>query len=197
VKSLAREGRKLAAALGEKTTRVRDRSRFMGHKLRTIRPRSGEAKAEVLVLTEQTVQLLAQSSRRRGGWPRPPSARPGAAAPESSCGGLEALRACRSLREGRHADQAARRRPEDHRPVDLAIGPRCQADPQGQARQAQRVWLPRAVQRYRTGTQGRISHLNAATACAAAASKGDDGQKTTTGWGILAYNLETLTIRTA
>ena len=65
VKSLAREGRKLAAKLGETKTRVRDRSRSMGRKLRaisrTIRRRSGEAKAEVLALTEQTGQLLAQS----------------------------------------------------------------------------------------------------------------------------------------
>ena len=27
--------------------------------------------------------------------------------------------------------------------------------------------------------------------------KGDDGQKTWTGWAILTYNLDTLTIRTA
>jgi IS5 family transposase len=65
VRSLAREGRKLAGKLRENTARVRDRSRSMGHKLRaisrTIRRRSGEAKAEVLALTEQTGQLLEQS----------------------------------------------------------------------------------------------------------------------------------------
>ncbi len=65
VKSLAREGRKLAAKLRETKTRVRDRSRSMGRKLRaisrTIRRRSGEAKAEVLALTEQTGKLLEQS----------------------------------------------------------------------------------------------------------------------------------------
>jgi transposase, IS5 family len=52
VKALAREGRKLAAKVGEKRTAVRDRSRAMGRKLRsltrTIRRRSGEAKREVL-----------------------------------------------------------------------------------------------------------------------------------------------------
>ncbi len=65
VKSLAREGRKLAAKLRETKTRVRDRSRSMGRRLRsitrTIRRRSGEAKAEVLALTEQTGKLLQRS----------------------------------------------------------------------------------------------------------------------------------------
>jgi IS5 family transposase len=65
VKALAREGRKLAARVGEKRTAVRDRSRSMGRKLRaltrTIRRRSGEAKREVLELTEQTGQLLEAS----------------------------------------------------------------------------------------------------------------------------------------
>jgi IS5 family transposase len=62
---LAREGRKLAKLIGEKRRRVRDRSRSMGRKLRaitrTIRRRSGEAKAEVLKLTEQTGELLERS----------------------------------------------------------------------------------------------------------------------------------------
>jgi IS5 family transposase len=65
VRTLAREGRQLAKLLGEKKRRVRDRSRSMGRKLRaisrTIRRRSGEAKAEVLALTEQTGELLARS----------------------------------------------------------------------------------------------------------------------------------------
>jgi IS5 family transposase len=65
VEVLAREGRKLAALLKEKKARVRDRSRAMGRKLRaitrTIRRRSGEAKREVLTLTEQTGELLTKS----------------------------------------------------------------------------------------------------------------------------------------
>ncbi len=65
VRSLAREGRKLASEFTQNTARVRDRSRSMGRKLRaiarTIRRRSGEAKAEVLALTEQTGKLLQQS----------------------------------------------------------------------------------------------------------------------------------------
>jgi IS5 family transposase len=65
VRSLAREGRKLAAKLRETKTRVRDRSRSKGRKLRaitrTIRRRSGEAKAEVLALTQQTGMLLEHS----------------------------------------------------------------------------------------------------------------------------------------
>jgi IS5 family transposase len=65
VRVLAREGRKLAKLIKEKKARVRDRSRSMGVKLRTIsrtiRRRSGEAKAEVLKLTEQTGELLERS----------------------------------------------------------------------------------------------------------------------------------------
>ena len=65
VRALAREGRKLAARVGEKRTAVRDRTRSMGRKLRaltrTIRKRTGEAKREVLALTEHTGQLLEAS----------------------------------------------------------------------------------------------------------------------------------------
>src|SRR5437588_7631909 len=65
VRKLARDGRKLAELIGEKKARVRDRSRSMGRKLRaisrTIRRRSGEAKAEVLTLTQETGELLERS----------------------------------------------------------------------------------------------------------------------------------------
>jgi len=65
VKVLAREGRKLARLIRERKARVRDRSRAMGVKLRTItrtiRRRSGEAKSEVLKLTKETGELLGRS----------------------------------------------------------------------------------------------------------------------------------------
>jgi IS5 family transposase len=65
VRVLAREGRKLAAVVKEKKARVRDRSRSVGRKLRaltrTVRRRTGEAKTEVLALTEQTGELLQRS----------------------------------------------------------------------------------------------------------------------------------------
>jgi IS5 family transposase len=54
----------------------------------------------------------------------------------------------------------------------------------------------RRLQRYRTGAEGRISHLKRGYGLRRSRLKGDDGQKTWTGWGILAYNLDTLTIRT-
>jgi IS5 family transposase len=67
VRALAREGKKLAVLVGEQKRRVRDRSRSMGRTLRgisrTIRRRSGEAKAEVLKLTEHTGRLLERSIR--------------------------------------------------------------------------------------------------------------------------------------
>ena len=66
VKALAQESRKLAAKLTDTTTRVRDRSRAMGRRLRaitrTIRRRTGGAKAEVLALTEQTGEPLSRPS---------------------------------------------------------------------------------------------------------------------------------------
>jgi IS5 family transposase len=65
VRSLAREAKKLAALVGERRRRVRDRSRSMGRTLRaisrTIRRRTGEAKSEVLALTAQTGKLLERS----------------------------------------------------------------------------------------------------------------------------------------
>jgi IS5 family transposase len=65
VRTLAREGRKLARLLKGTTARVRDRSRSMGLKLRaisrTIRRRSGEAKQDVLKLTSETGELLERS----------------------------------------------------------------------------------------------------------------------------------------
>ena len=68
VRALAREGKKLAALVGERKRRVRDRSRAMGRTLRamtrTIRRRSGEAKSEVLKLTANSGKLLAAVDRR-------------------------------------------------------------------------------------------------------------------------------------
>jgi IS5 family transposase len=65
VRALARQGRRLAAMVGERKRGVRDRSRAMGRRLRsigrTIRRRCGEAKAEVLKLTGETGRLLEKS----------------------------------------------------------------------------------------------------------------------------------------
>jgi IS5 family transposase len=67
VKLLVREGRTLAALIEEKRSRVRDRSRSIGRRLRavnlTIGRRSGEAKGEVLKLTGEAGALLERSMR--------------------------------------------------------------------------------------------------------------------------------------
>lgn len=67
VRVLAREGKRLAAQAGGTAARVRDRSRAVGKRLRaigrTLKRRSGAAKAEVLELTGQTGRLLAASAR--------------------------------------------------------------------------------------------------------------------------------------
>ena len=51
--------------------------------------------------------------------------------------------------------------------------------------------------RYRTGIEGRISHLKRGYGLRRSRLKGHNGQQTNTGWGILTYNLDTLAIRTA
>jgi len=45
--------------------------------------------------------------------------------------------------------------------------------------------------RYRTGCEGRISHLKRRYGLRRSRLKGHDGQQTHTGWAILAYNLDT------
>ena len=65
VRTLAREGKRLSAKVGGTAVRMRDRSRAVGRRLRsisrTLRRRTGGAKAEVLALTGQTGRLLAAS----------------------------------------------------------------------------------------------------------------------------------------
>jgi len=49
--------------------------------------------------------------------------------------------------------------------------------------------------RYRTGVEGRISHLKRGYGLRRSRLKGHEGMKTWTGWAILAYDLDTLAIR--
>jgi transposase, IS5 family len=49
--------------------------------------------------------------------------------------------------------------------------------------------------RYRTGTEGRISHLKRAYGLRRSRLKGHDGMRAWTAWSILAYDLDTLAIR--
>jgi IS5 family transposase len=50
----------------------------------------------------------------------------------------------------------------------------------------------RRLRRYRTGVEGRISHLKRAYGLRRSRLKGHEGQRTWTGWAILTYNLDTL-----
>jgi IS5 family transposase len=54
----------------------------------------------------------------------------------------------------------------------------------------------RRMQKYRTGAEGRISHLKRSYGLDRSRLKGDEGQKIWTGWAVLAYNADTLTVRT-
>jgi transposase, IS5 family len=54
----------------------------------------------------------------------------------------------------------------------------------------------RRLARYRTGCEGRISHLKRGYHLRRSRLKGDQGQRIWTGWAILAYNLDTLAIQT-
>jgi IS5 family transposase len=53
----------------------------------------------------------------------------------------------------------------------------------------------RRLGRYRTGAEGRISHLKRSYGLRRSRMKGIEGMKTWTAWSILAYNLDTLAIR--
>ena len=66
-RTLARQARRLTALVGADLGQVRDRSRALGRRLRaisrTVGRRTGERKAQVLALTEQSGELLARSVR--------------------------------------------------------------------------------------------------------------------------------------
>lgn len=53
----------------------------------------------------------------------------------------------------------------------------------------------RRMQRYRTGTEGRISHLKRGYGLDRSRLKGDQGRQIWTGWAILTYNADTLAVR--
>jgi IS5 family transposase len=53
----------------------------------------------------------------------------------------------------------------------------------------------RRLARYRTGTEGRISHLKRRYGLDRSRLKGDEGEQIWTEWAILAYNADTLAIR--
>jgi transposase, IS5 family len=288
VKVLAREGRKLAALVREKKTRVRDRSRQMGQKLRlltrTIRRRSGEAKAEVLALTEQTGALLersikearklAQTARRKARGRGAATKRKAAASLEELADRCEKVASqitkrikgesisdrlvsladpdARPIRKGKlgkpnefgyvsqlcevteHTRRGARGLivPPSTRlgnpgedtllpdtiselgrlgiaPREIAldggfnVGPTSQAlaelDPDrvfiaGRQQPGSRR-TQRRMARYRTGAEGRISHLKRGYGMNRSRLKGDEGRQIWTGWSILAYNADTLAVR--
>jgi IS5 family transposase len=54
----------------------------------------------------------------------------------------------------------------------------------------------RRLRRYRTGAEGRISHLKRRYGMDRSRLKGDEGQQIWTEWAILAYNADTLAVRT-
>jgi IS5 family transposase len=290
VRALAREGRKLGVLIGERKARVRDRSRQMGRKLRaltrTIRRRTGEAKAEVLALTEQTGELLERSvreARKLASTARRKARGRGAAAKLKAAGGLEALADrcekvasqiakrvkgepisdrlvsladpdARPIRKGKlgktnefgyvsqisevteHTRRGARglivppstklgNPTEDTllpdtiselirlgiRPREIAldggfnVGPTTKAlDDHDLA--PDRVFIAgrqqpgscrtqRRLARYRTGAEGRISHLKRGYGVNRSRLKGDEGRQIWTGWSILAYNADTLAVR--
>jgi transposase, IS5 family len=290
VKALAREGRKLVAQLTDTTARVRDRSRAMGRRLRaiarTIRRRTGEAKAEVLALTEQTGELLKQSvkeARRLAAAARSKARGRGAQAKLRAVAKLDELADrcakvakqisqrvrgekitdrlisladpdARPIRKGKlgkptefgYVAQIAEITPNTKRgarglllpaaslpgnPVENTLLPQTVAEldrlgltPRevaldggftlGPTQAAlsdlapERLFIAgrqqpgsrrtqRRLQRYRTGAEGRISHLKRGYGLRRSRLKDDEGQKTWTGWSILAYNLDTLTIRSA
>lgn len=290
VRALAREARKLAKLVGEKTRRVRDRSRSMGRTLRaisrTIRRRTGEAKAEVLKLTAKTGNLLDQSireTRRLAAIARRRARGRGAKAKLKAASQLEELADrcekvsrqiklrvagkpipdrlvslsdpdARPIRKGKlgkpnefgYVTQIAEVTENTRRGARGLILPAATApgnpgentllpttvkelqalglDPREIALDGgfhtnlttetlsplspDRVFISgrqqpgsrrteRRLQRYRTGAEGRISHLKRGYGLNRSRLKGHQGQQITSGWTILAYNADTLAIRAA
>jgi IS5 family transposase len=285
---LAREGCKLAKLIGEKKARVRDRSRAMGHKLRTItrtvRRRSGEAKQEVLKLTGKTGELLERSireARRLAQVARRKARGRGAKAKLKAAAALEEM-ADRCEKVARQIKQRVAGEPikdrivslhdPDARPIRkgklgkpnefgfvsqlaevtentrrgarglilpastelgnpaedtllpqtvaelkrLGINPREVAldggfnvGPTSTALEdlhPETVFIAgrqqpgskrtqRRMRRYRTGAEGRISHLKRRYGLDRSRLKGDEGRQIWTEWAILAYNADTLTVR--
>jgi transposase, IS5 family len=289
VRSLAREGRKLAALVGEKKRRVRDRSRAMGRRLRsigrTIRRRTGEAKTEVLKLTGETGELLARSvkearalaalarrrARGRGAQAKlraaakleqladrcekvaeqitkrvagqpikdrivslfDPDARPIrkgklgkpnefgyvtqlAEVTENTKRGARGLLLPASTQVGNPAENTLLPETVSElqrlgiRPREIALDGGFMPGPTNQALDQlapDRVFIngrqepgsrrtQRRLRRYRTGAEGRISHLKRRYALDRSRLKGDEGQQIWTEWAILAYNTDTLAVRT-
>jgi IS5 family transposase len=288
VRALAREGRKLARLVGEKKTRVRDRSRAMGQKLRgiarTVRRRSGEAKSEVLNLTKQTGELLEHSiteARQLAGAARRRARGRGARAKLAAAQRLQELTErcekvasqirrrlagekitdrivsltdpdARPIRKGKigkvtefgyvsqlaevteHTRSGVRGLilPASHQignpsentllpatvaaltrlgitPREVAVDGGFQPTPTNAALAelgAKTVFIAghqepasrhtrRRLARYRTGTEGRISHLKRRYGLDRSRLKGDDGEQIWTEWSILAYNADTLAVR--
>ena len=288
VRALAREGRRLARLIGEKKTRVRDRSRAMGRKLRsvarTVRRRSGEAKSEVLELTKQTGELLersikearklAQAARRKARGRGAKTKLKAARRLEELTDRCEKVAAqirqriagekitdrivsltdpdARPIRKGKigkptefgyvsqlaevteHTRSGARGLilPASHQignpsentllpgtvaeltrlkitPREIALDGGFQPTPTNAALAelgAKTVFIAghqegasrhtrRRLARYRTGTEGRISHLKRRYGLDRSRLKGDDGEQIWTEWAILAYNADTLAVR--
>jgi transposase, IS5 family len=288
VRVLAREGRKLARLIGEKKARVRDRSRAMGHKLRTItrtiRRRSGEAKQEVLKLTGETGELLERSireTRRLAAIARRTARGRGARAKLKAAAQLEEM-ADRCEKVARQIKQRVNGEPIKNRIVSL-FDPDARPIRKGKLgkpnefgfvsqlaevtentqRGARGLILPastelgnpaedtllpgtvaelarlgigvrevaldggfnvgptstaledlapknvfiagrqepaskrtaRRMRRYRTGAEGRISHLKRRYGLDRSRLKGDEGRQIWTEWAILAYNADTLAVR--
>ena len=288
VRVLAREGRKLAKLVKETKARVRDRSRSMGHKLRTItrtiRRRSGEAKQEVLKLTGETGELLGRSikeARRLAGIARRRARGRGAHAKLKAAAGLEEMadRCEKVAAQIRHrvadepiTDRIVSLHDPDARPIRKGkLGKRTEFGFVSQLAEvtehtktgarglilpastqlgnpAEETLLPgtvaeldrlgikirevavdggfkpgptntaladlgpktvfiagrqepaskrttRRLRRYRTGEEGRISHLKRSYGLGRSRLKGDQGRQIWTEWAILAYNTDTLAVR--
>ncbi len=288
VRVLAREGRKLSKLVQEKQARVRDRSRAMGHKLRTItrtiRRRSGEAKQEVLKLTGETGEMLERSireARRLAAIARRKARGRGARAKLKAAAALEEM-ADRCEKVATQIRQRVKGEPIKDRIVSLhdpdarpirkgKLGKRTEFGFVSQLAEvtehtktgarglilsastelgnpAEETLLPgtvaeldrlginvrevavdggfkpgptntaladlhpktvfiagrqepgskrtqRRLRRYRTGEEGRISHLKRRYGLDRSRLKGDQGRQIWTEWAILAYNTDTLAVR--
>jgi IS5 family transposase len=140
-RTLARQARRLTALIGADAGWVQDRSRALGRRLRamsrTVGRRTGERKEQVLALTEQAGELLSRSVRE---------ARRLALAARARSRGRGAQRKLQAVARLEQLAEAL----HELEPDRVFIAGRQQPG----SRRTQR-----RLGRYRTGAEGRISHL--------------------------------------
>ena len=167
VRALAREGRKLAAKIGESATRCAIARGRWGARCaaisRTIRRRTGRGEGRgARADRADRASCWNARSARRGGWPPRRARRRAGAAPGPSCARPPSWRSSPTAAR-RSPSRSASASPARRSPTGWSRSPTpTPADPQGQARQAERVRLRHPARRGHAEHQARRARVHPA-----------------------------------